>query len=114
MTTLTDAREFLVELISQLFHADVLITEQAERIEALEAEVGRLRRHKPPPAAIGATAWAKSRGEEGGGCAVSRDRTLGRRGSGGAADDCPRPMGDTPMAPAHPAGLFRGCGGRLR
>jgi hypothetical protein len=43
MTTLTDAREFLVELISQLFHADVLITEQAERIETLEAEVARLR-----------------------------------------------------------------------
>jgi uncharacterized small protein (DUF1192 family) len=43
MTGLNDAREFLVELISQLFHADVLITEQAERIEALEAEIGRLR-----------------------------------------------------------------------
>jgi hypothetical protein len=43
MTGLTDAREFLVELISQLFHADVLITEQAERIDALEAEVGHLR-----------------------------------------------------------------------
>jgi uncharacterized small protein (DUF1192 family) len=43
MTTFADTREFLVELISQLFHADVLITEQAERIEALEGEVGRLR-----------------------------------------------------------------------
>ena len=43
MTTLNDARQFLVELISQLFHADVLITEQAERIEALEGEVDRLR-----------------------------------------------------------------------
>jgi len=43
VTGLTNAREFLVELISQLFHADVLITEQAERIEALEVEVGRLR-----------------------------------------------------------------------
>jgi hypothetical protein len=43
MTTFADAREFLVELISQLFHADVLITEQAERIEALDGEVGRLR-----------------------------------------------------------------------
>ena len=43
MTTLNDAREFLVELISQLFHADVLITEQAERIDALQAEIGRLR-----------------------------------------------------------------------
>ena len=31
--TIADAREFLVELISQLFHADVLIAEQAERIE---------------------------------------------------------------------------------
>ena len=44
MSDLSDAREFLAELISQLFHADVLITEQAERIEALEAEIERLRR----------------------------------------------------------------------
>jgi hypothetical protein len=43
MTSLADAREFLVELISQLFHADVLITGQADRIDALEAEVARLR-----------------------------------------------------------------------
>ena len=43
MTSLNDAREFLVELISQLFHADVLITEQAERIDALEAEISRRR-----------------------------------------------------------------------
>jgi hypothetical protein len=43
MTTFVDAGEFLVELISQLFHADVLITEQAVRIEALEAEVAQLR-----------------------------------------------------------------------
>ena len=42
MTT-ADAREFLAELVSQLVHADVLIAEQAERIEALEAEVARLR-----------------------------------------------------------------------
>jgi polyhydroxyalkanoate synthesis regulator phasin len=42
MTT-ADAREFLADLISQLFHADVLITEQAERIDALEAEVIQLR-----------------------------------------------------------------------
>ena len=43
MTTLNDAREFLVELISQLFHADALIAEQAERIEALEGEIDRVR-----------------------------------------------------------------------
>ena len=64
MTTLADAREFLVELISQLFHADGLITEQAERIDALEAEVDRLRRaltdrrgrprERPAPRGIGA------------------------------------------------------------
>jgi uncharacterized small protein (DUF1192 family) len=42
MTT-ADAREFLAKLISQLFHAGVLITEQAERIAALEADVARLR-----------------------------------------------------------------------
>jgi hypothetical protein len=35
MTT-DDARQFLGELISQLLHADMLITEQAERIDALE------------------------------------------------------------------------------
>jgi len=39
----TDTAEFLAELISQLLHADKLITEQAERIETLEAEVARLR-----------------------------------------------------------------------
>jgi hypothetical protein len=44
VTTLADAREFLVGLISQPFHADVLITEQAERIDTLEGEVARLRR----------------------------------------------------------------------
>jgi uncharacterized small protein (DUF1192 family) len=43
MSIAMDAREFVVELVTQLFHADVLITEQAERIEFLEAEVGRLR-----------------------------------------------------------------------
>ena len=42
MVSLADARE-LVELISQLFHADVLIAEQAERIDALEEENDRLR-----------------------------------------------------------------------
>ena len=41
--TPADTAEFLAELVNQLFHADVLITEQAERIEALEAEVDRLR-----------------------------------------------------------------------
>jgi hypothetical protein len=42
MTT-AEAAGFLAELISQLFHADTLITEQAERIEALEADNDRLR-----------------------------------------------------------------------
>jgi hypothetical protein len=42
MTIATDAAEFLVDIVTQLFHADVLITEQAERIEALEVEVERL------------------------------------------------------------------------
>ena len=42
MTT-AGAADFLVELVSQLFHADTLIAEQAERIDALEAEVERLR-----------------------------------------------------------------------
>jgi len=44
MASLADARGFLVELISQLCHADVLITEHAERIEELEAEINGLRR----------------------------------------------------------------------
>lgn len=39
----TDAQQFLTDLISQLFHADLLITDQAERIELLEAEVARLK-----------------------------------------------------------------------
>jgi hypothetical protein len=38
----TGAQQFLTDLISQLFHADLLITEQVERIESLEAEVTRL------------------------------------------------------------------------
>jgi uncharacterized small protein (DUF1192 family) len=41
--TPNDAFEFFVELFGQLFHADVLIAEQAQRIEVLEAEIGRLR-----------------------------------------------------------------------
>lgn len=40
--TPNDAFEFFVELVSQLFHAGVLITDQAERIEALQAESARL------------------------------------------------------------------------
>ena len=44
MTT-ADASDFLAELISQLFHADVLITELAERIDALESEIARLKVH---------------------------------------------------------------------
>ena len=42
MSTVMDAGEFLVELASQLFHADILITDQAERIEILESEVAQL------------------------------------------------------------------------
>lgn len=42
MTTEATA-EFLLELVNQLFHADRLISEQADRIEALEAELDRLR-----------------------------------------------------------------------
>jgi hypothetical protein len=41
--TPNDAFESFVELVSQLLHADVLITEQAERIEALEAQIEGLR-----------------------------------------------------------------------
>jgi uncharacterized small protein (DUF1192 family) len=49
--TAADAAEFLAELISQLFHADLLITEQAERIDTLEAEIDRLRAALPREAA---------------------------------------------------------------
>jgi single-strand DNA-binding protein len=38
-----DTGEFLVELINQLFHADQLVTDQAERIDSLEAQVANLR-----------------------------------------------------------------------
>jgi uncharacterized small protein (DUF1192 family) len=61
--TPNDAYEFFVELVSQLFHAGVLITEQAERIEALEAEVARLRtgpaekRRRPHERPASAAAW---------------------------------------------------------
>jgi len=34
----TDAQKFLTALLAELFHADVLTTEQAERIDGLEAE----------------------------------------------------------------------------
>ena len=43
MTTASHAQETLDELVAELHHADTLITEQAERIEALEAEIARLR-----------------------------------------------------------------------
>lgn len=43
MTTATHAQETVTELVAELHHADTLITEQAEHIEALEAEVTRLR-----------------------------------------------------------------------
>jgi predicted nucleic acid-binding Zn-ribbon protein len=43
MTTAEHAQESIDELLAELHHADTLITEQAERIEALEAEVARLR-----------------------------------------------------------------------
>ena len=42
MTDATETRELLVELAWQLFHADMFITEQAERIEELEAELAWL------------------------------------------------------------------------
>jgi uncharacterized protein YceH (UPF0502 family) len=43
MTIATHAQEAIAELAAELHHADALITEQANRIEALEAEVARLR-----------------------------------------------------------------------
>ena len=43
MTTTSHAHQTLEELIAQLDHADRLITEMAERIDALEAEIVRLR-----------------------------------------------------------------------
>src|SRR5690242_19172750 len=43
MTTASQAHETLDQLLAELHHADTLITEQADRIEALEDEVGRLR-----------------------------------------------------------------------
>jgi HAMP domain-containing protein len=43
VTTASQAHETPDQLLAELHHADTLITEQAERIEALEAEVARLR-----------------------------------------------------------------------
>jgi chromosome segregation ATPase len=42
-TTTAHAQAAIDDLAAELHHADMLITEQAERIEALEAEVARLR-----------------------------------------------------------------------
>ncbi len=52
--TPNDAFEFFVELISQLLHADVLIADQARRIESLEAEIERLRAALEQPAGAAA------------------------------------------------------------
>ena len=54
--TPNDAFEFFVELVSRLFHADLLITEHAERIEVLEAEGARL--EAAPEQTPGAAAYA--------------------------------------------------------
>jgi hypothetical protein len=43
MTTASQAHKTLDQLLAQLHHADTLITEQSERIEALEAEVAQRR-----------------------------------------------------------------------
>jgi hypothetical protein len=56
MATAMDPREFVLELVNQLFHADVLVSEQAERIDAVEAEVARLQQRSPTP--DGAAAYA--------------------------------------------------------
>ena len=75
----------LVELISQLFHADVPITEQAEGIDVLEAEVARLRE------ALGGTstvaAWRGVSGLQGPGmlARLPCDRLIGYRGGRAAA-----------------------------
>jgi hypothetical protein len=83
MSIAMDAREFVVELVTQLFHADVLITEQAERIEFLEAEVGRLR--AAPPGHRRQRASGKGRGEGGEewGRSAGWPRPVGEWGSGG-------------------------------
>ena len=70
MTGLYDARDVLVDLISRLFHAAVLITEQAERIEGSKprsAGCGRRwprqpRRREPPPGCREpAASWSEPR-----------------------------------------------------
>ena len=55
-----EAQEFLAELINQLFHADELITEQAERIEAFAAEIDQVR--TTPADNAGAAAGAAALG----------------------------------------------------
>jgi hypothetical protein len=44
LVTPNDAFEFFVERVSQLFHADALMAEQAQGIEVLEAELARFRK----------------------------------------------------------------------
>jgi predicted nucleic acid-binding Zn-ribbon protein len=51
MEAITRAQDALAELADELAHAEVLIEEQAERIESLEAEVAVLRNFLSPAAA---------------------------------------------------------------
>jgi uncharacterized protein YceH (UPF0502 family) len=43
VATASHAQETVAELVAEVHHAGTLITEQAQRIEALEAEVAQLR-----------------------------------------------------------------------
>ena len=51
MQNATDVVELVAELAAELRHADALITDQAERIAALEAEIVLLRNLLDPVAA---------------------------------------------------------------
>jgi hypothetical protein len=51
MKDTTDVVELVEELVSELRHADALITDQAERILTLEADVALLRNVLGPVAA---------------------------------------------------------------
>jgi hypothetical protein len=93
MTTLNDARDFLVELISQLFHADVLITEQPSGLKPSRTRLsgcgshwpGRRRREPLPgrqravrtAAVKGGRRWCSARGASVDG-AVGERRTTAR------------------------------------
>lgn len=91
--TPNDAFEFFVEIVSQLFHADMLITEQAERMHARNVASARAVPPGPPENSVAALSVEREpRRCRRAGRRAGRDRqvrpALGRGGSVGEAAVC--------------------------